>query len=197
MARNCYLSFFLLIVCFFGGCTRMESYFINRAHDAGDIVFITTGLGLGANARIGPLHAGLLANYDWYGWHNQWIGAASGEEWLGRIDFDWTIGAMQQFACETDKREKGYTAIGGLPRSGESWAGGFPFLTSVEYLSTKDNALFDPFYTQIEVCAGLVGSAHAGVNPGELVDFALGFVGIDIFDDDIAGTTETAKTHID
>lgn len=41
-----------------------------------------------------------------------------------------------------------------------------------------------PYYSQIEVVAGLLFTVRAGVNPGELLDFALGWVGIDIYGDD-------------
>ena len=41
-----------------------------------------------------------------------------------------------------------------------------------------------PHYTQVEVVAGLLFSVRAGVNPGELLDFLLGWAGIDIYGDD-------------
>lgn len=44
--------------------------------------------------------------------------------------------------------------------------------------------LFHPFYTQVEVVGGLVGTLRVGLNPGEFVDFLLGFARIDFFDDD-------------
>jgi hypothetical protein len=40
------------------------------------------------------------------------------------------------------------------------------------------------YYTQIEVTVGLVVPVRLGVNPGEIVDFALGFTNVDIFGDD-------------
>ena len=41
-----------------------------------------------------------------------------------------------------------------------------------------------PYYTQIEIVAGLLLTVRAGVNPGELLDFLLGWTGIDIYGDD-------------
>lgn len=42
-----------------------------------------------------------------------------------------------------------------------------------------------PFYTEIEVMAGFIFSLHAGANVGELLDFILGWTGIDIYGDDL------------
>jgi len=41
------------------------------------------------------------------------------------------------------------------------------------------------YFTQIEVVAGLGGTIRLGFNPGELLDFILGWVTIDIFNDDL------------
>ena len=41
-------------------------------------------------------------------------------------------------------------------------------------------------WTQIEVAAGLFGDVRLGFNPGELLDFLLGFFGADLYGDDIA-----------
>jgi hypothetical protein len=42
-----------------------------------------------------------------------------------------------------------------------------------------------PYYTQIEVAAGLYRGIRLGINPGEILDFILGWTTIDIFDDDL------------
>jgi hypothetical protein len=42
-----------------------------------------------------------------------------------------------------------------------------------------------PFYTQVEVAVGLGVSIRGGVNPGDLLDFLLGFFGFDLYNDDI------------
>ncbi len=41
-----------------------------------------------------------------------------------------------------------------------------------------------PYFTQIEVVAGLLGTLRLGFNPGELLDFILGWTTVDIFNDD-------------
>lgn len=40
------------------------------------------------------------------------------------------------------------------------------------------------YFTQLEVSIGLYGGVKIGFNPGELLDFLLGFIGIDIYNDD-------------
>jgi len=42
-----------------------------------------------------------------------------------------------------------------------------------------------PCYTQIEAVFGLGFTVRAGFNPGELLDFLLGWFGIDIYGDDL------------
>jgi len=41
-----------------------------------------------------------------------------------------------------------------------------------------------PYYSQIEVAAGILLTVRVGVNPGEFLDFLLGWTGIDIYGDD-------------
>ena len=41
------------------------------------------------------------------------------------------------------------------------------------------------YYTQLEVFIGALGTLRLGLNPGELVDFSLGWTGIDIYGDDL------------
>ena len=57
--------FLLLPVLFCAGCA--SPYWQDRRADAADVFTATAGIGIGATARIGPLHAGLGANTDFYG----------------------------------------------------------------------------------------------------------------------------------
>ena len=43
------------------------------------------------------------------------------------------------------------------------------------------------YYTQVEAAAGLllIPSVRLGLNPGELIDFVLGWTTLDIFQDDL------------
>ncbi|MDT8390564.1 MAG: hypothetical protein RRC34_08670 [Lentisphaeria bacterium] len=41
------------------------------------------------------------------------------------------------------------------------------------------------YYTQIEVVVGVLGSIRLGFNPGELLDFILGWTTLDIYGDEL------------
>ncbi len=41
------------------------------------------------------------------------------------------------------------------------------------------------YYTQCEVCLGVLRGVRLGVNPGELLDFLLGWTTLDTFNDDL------------
>jgi hypothetical protein len=46
-----------------------------------------------------------------------------------------------------------------------------------------------PYYSQIEVVAAAGVSLRIGFNPGELLDFFLGWFGVDIYHDDLSKRT--------
>jgi len=50
---------------------------------------------------------------------------------------------------------------------------------------TKKKRICPYYYTQIELAGGLFSSFRIGFNPGEVIDLLLGFLRVDIFDDDI------------
>jgi hypothetical protein len=66
----------------------------------------------------------------------------------------------------TDRRGKEYGA-------GMFW---------IPFLSVSNRAFY---YTQIEAAAGLWYTVRLGFNPGELLDFLLGWTTIDILSDDV------------
>jgi len=51
--------FIVLILLILAGCASAKPYMIDRSRDAADVFTITTGLGLGAKARLGPFSQGL------------------------------------------------------------------------------------------------------------------------------------------
>ena len=42
-----------------------------------------------------------------------------------------------------------------------------------------------PYFTDLEVAAGFIATFRVGANPGELIDFLLGWTTLDIFSDDL------------
>ena len=144
---------------------------------------------------MGPLHAGLLLNSDLHGWRSGQIEAPEpGCAQLGTISADWTLGGWWRQFNGYDKRGKDWTAVGGWDTSGavgDTWAAWLPFLMAPE--DDKGDAIIHPFYTGIEVCGGPIATVRFGANPGELLDFFLGWFGVDIFADDTPWLDATSE----
>ena len=76
-----------------------------------------------------------------------------------------------------------------MPPSGERGLRPIPFWDPPEPVGGNPAR-----WTQIEVAAGLLGGVRLGFNPGELLDLLLGFFGVDLYDDDVAGLPSDEKT---
>jgi hypothetical protein len=186
-SKNTRWVYLFCIAIVFSGYVAPRAYFKDRLWDSGDIVTLTTGIGLGAQVRTGPAHVGCLKyNVDRYGWRNGWPKIAKIDVFYF-YTVDWTF-LTTDLNVTGEERGKGFKIVGGFVDATDPkpWAVGLPFLSSLEYGGDPEfNPLFHPYYSQAEVCLGLLGSMRAGINPGEFVDFLLGWVGIDFFDDDI------------
>ncbi len=175
------------------GCTT-SGYLRNRERDLVDVVTCTVGLGAGAKARVGPLHAGLFGASDQRGlrggvfhadMHPQICVRRKGlvpvlrrlhGELSQAIDIDLTLASLEGFFptnSETPKMRHKYFMSKGV--AGISWAecGGSAWVHAI------------PYYTQTEVAGGLVGTLRLGFNVGELLDFITGIAGLDLLDDDL------------
>ena len=171
------------------GCA--SPYWRGRRADAADVFTATAGIGIGATARIGPLHAGLGANTDFYG-------IEAGESVQGGLGLlvvgagyeasDAAFGPFGRSVVHlgTDARRRGKNNV---PPSGERGLRPIPFWDPPEPAGGNPAR-----WTQIEVAAGLLGGVRLGFNPGELLDLLLGFFGVDLYDDDIAGLPSDEKT---
>lgn len=199
VAKRLLMLFLLFLV--FNACAH--PYFVNRGRDATDIVKATVGVGAGGMARVGPVCVGILPlQLDGWGWNCDWVEEPSGESALGLLNYNWFV-TVGENNLTGGKRGKMYRALGGWYsfrnnewfRDQNTWASNLPFLAApiaAEKLYTKKvkdypRPLFHPYYTQAEVCVAWFGSLRIGLNPGELADFVLGWVGIDFFDDDGIG----------
>ena len=171
----------LAILCFAScGCRARRPYLIDRWRDASDIVTVAAGKGYGAKIRTGPVHVGAFFNRDRMGLR----GGESHREWSSKkalpstFDFDMTFISGERFDPErfvrARNRHKCFVASGAMALSfskgieGEDW-------------SVGDAS----YYTQAEVAAGLWWTLRLGINPGEALDFLLGWLRIDLFDDDV------------
>jgi hypothetical protein len=57
--------------------------------------------------------------------------------------------------------------------------------TTIQKSDQNTNSIPAPYWTNIEVSAGVLVGVRVGFNPGELLDFLLGFTTLDIYGDDV------------
>lgn len=158
------------------GCT--SPYMAARGHDLADVFTLTVGEGFGAKARVGPVQCGLGIWADSWGLRN---GEFSTQD-PNYFTVDSSLGELFERCTWGEDRNKDYEAEGLLfvafPSSGHQIVGG-----PVHY------------YTQIEIALGMWKSCRLGFNPGELLDFILGWTTIDILSDDVARRQQ--KTRVE
>ena len=173
----------LLAATVLSGCA--SPYMVDRGRDAADIFTATVGVGGGARARVGPVHAGVVPfNVGSYGlrggtWDNDFSGITYAEQdylLLPLSELGFASTAFNPDSNVATERGKGFCAGSRIP-----------FVTT-DVSSPRDaHTKRHPYsyYTQMEVTAGLIFTVNLGFNPGELLDFMLGWTTLDIFDDDI------------
>jgi len=161
------------------GCT--STYWANRGRDAADIVTLTLGTGFGVKAQVGPIQPAIIITHDIVGLRSGAVvpltmDIENNYEMFFPIPID--EGTM---ACGAAYFHPGET--GEKRRKDLDWRSPFPL---VAYAGPKtDPDVFSPQYTQIEVAGGAILTARLGVNVGELVDFLLGWFGVDMYKDDL------------
>jgi len=171
----------LVALAIMTGCASNKAYFVDRGRDAADIFTITAGVGAGAKARAGPLHAGIFGNHDIVGLRG------------GTIDI-FGLDPNRSFALDIETllipipgpyRDKVFAVdmfIGPSP-AGRHRTAQFEHLSPLPLCYTS--GLRPNQYTQVELAGGLLATLRLGFNPGELVDFVLGWTTLDIYRDDI------------
>jgi hypothetical protein len=177
------------------GCTT-TGYFGDRGRDASDIFTATVGVGLGAKARVGPVHAGLLMCQDRYGLRygeRVWPSTVAGDMW----DLDLTALCHDQVSLTQprggnvySRRKKDYIARPLFSHTQKGYLGpesglGMPFVCVLHPDKQRNASQSIAYFTQIDVVLAIGGSVRLGFNPGELADFLLGWTTLDIFRDDL------------
>jgi hypothetical protein len=162
------------------GCST--PYMVDRRRDAADILTIGIGTGAGVKARIGPLHAGLLVNapvVDLRG------GALNEYRHDGRwsCDYEFLCVGVEVFYPDLSPGQTDQDSLI-RRRHKEIRYGG-----DIRCVPTS-------LYTQVEVVGGLLSTFRLGINPGEFLDFILGWTTIDIFDDDLGTRTAIQKSSV-
>ena len=193
------------------GCA--STWWRDRANDLGDIASVSFGAGLGVRAQAGPVATGLGAQMDVAGFRGGrffcdrrafdleplgWsvdLVLASGNL-FGLRPADGTPEPYDRIVNGRGKYQGQYNpAVGGVF---------VPFWLCGEILdldyygperterpsplapNRKEARPHLPSWTHLEAAAALGVGVRLGFNPGELLDFLLGFFGADLYGDDLA-----------
>ena len=165
------------------GCAT--PYLTDRGRDAADVFTLCAGVGAGAKVQIGPAHLGLIANADITGLRGGRLFTLKNRNELGMpdsIDLEALLYGMSYFNYDPrNMRHKNYQDG---PYKISMWNHReipMPFLRKPSYPKRSCPS----YFTQIEATVGLLLTVRVGLNPGELLDFILGWGNIDIYGDDI------------
>jgi len=176
-ARNAKMK--LALLCVFtamAGLTSSCAFTENRLRDVGDIFTITCGIGFGGGLHVGPVSTGAGMVWDVYGLSSGYFGKNQMGHFSSGCSFHLiVIGTEDAWSnLETRNRAKEYNA--------DCYFIGLP----VYEQGLKGKPLVPPYFFQFEASAGFFGALRVGFNVAELVDFVLGFAGIDLLRDDVA-----------
>ena len=169
-----------LMMLFAAGCATSPAYWTNRARDAADVFTVCVGVGAGAKVRVGPFCPALIMqqNYAGVAGGDSFVGLESSTRGSGFHGAEFIVLWGADYGNHSDlaqARGKYHEAfyLFGMP---------MPFAATDKPPRTYNAS----YFTQIEFVAGLGGTVKLGFNPGELLDFMLGWFGVDIYGDDIA-----------
>lgn len=177
------LVLLLIFVFIFSACSR-TGYWQDRGLDAADIFTASFGYGAGASARVGPLMGpSLIMQFDQFGlrggdFFSQW-GQDSGSVHFLLVGGD----SFYSDSDIPDIRKKEYT----------TWW--FLIPISLNHPETREPTPLH-YWTQVEATIALGGSVRLGFNPGELVDLVGGFLGYDLYKDDLSKLAEEEQQKI-
>ena len=178
------------------GCASTRGYLLDRGRDAADIVTATVGCGLGAKVRVSCLNVGAYAGGDIAGLRGGTLFNSS------RHFFALDSHAPGEFTCplwlpvamvpmthvEHFDDLRPVSALQTLQSRGKT----FEAFSVVPFVSIPKKRNW-PYATQIDVAAGVLGGVRLGLNPGELLDFFLGWATLDIFNDDLEKRRKSNK----
>lgn len=190
MKKMIQLLVLLGVVAISTGCA--SPYMVDRGRDAADIFTFGVGVGAGAKAHIGPMQAGLLLNIDA-------LGLRGGEMiWNGNgpnigADIDYVLGGHSEF--DTRCRHGSNSPSWERNKSHMVRYGPLGVPANNPFATPLPNRYSLNYFTQIEAVGGLLWTFRLGFNPGELLDFLLGWTTIDIYRDDIEEKKSKEKSN--
>ena len=200
-------------VVFAPGCAG-TGYLASRGWDAADVFTATVGTGAGARVRAGPLQLAAFENTDMAGLRaGQAFGNGGNLTYNREVyapvpivrDIRWGDPTVKATFRRTRYRRPRYKTQEEYVYSREPstrWEGLFGREAfahdddSPSSLRGKAVVAHSPlpilavgrgpaYYSQFEIAAGLGLSLRFGVNPGEFLDFVLGWLGVDVYNDDL------------
>lgn len=198
----------VVVIASMTGCASTNAYLADRGRDAADVLTCTIGLGIGAKVRVGPIQTGWLKNADL-------VGVRGGQAFAGHLLNDTTeyeVGPVAMLSLPVElviyTFFPDYWAFltgnwGDGAKIYRDWSTGHDLFRLTltpkpsetlklrgkeidsrnTFLVITDDSI--QHLSQVEVVAGLGPSVRLGFNPGELLDFMLGWTTIDIFNDDL------------
>lgn len=173
----------LSALSFCGGCT---SYWQDRWADAKDPFRVVALEGYGFTAKAGAFESG-VASWTSLGGFSQGRVRSAGSEEVDPFYVPLLSGVRGSELEDAEHRARG------------KWKGGvttlaFPSCNPFQPASVADNTPPLEAYLDLRAGVALGAGVEVGFHPGEFVDFMLGFVGIDIFGDDLESTMEDRAT---
>jgi hypothetical protein len=156
------------------GCAT--PYMVDRKRDAADIFTAAVGTGVGVKARVGPVAPGIIM-------HANYAGLQGGDAFWGFGRYPGFHGSDGNLLLMGGEQGNRSDVCLTRNKCHEAW---YLFSLASPFSWECNPPRYGPaYFTQIEVVVGLGGSVKLGFNPGELLDFLLGWTTLDIFHDDI------------
>lgn len=165
----------------------------DRMRDGADVFSASIGKGVGVQAKIGPVHAGLVAVGDQAGLRGGKVyplrmssgpgfidsGAFGGDYCFGVYGFEYL----------------GMTPGNGAGPRGKDFQTMYCLIPTDESFKGGKSTLNPAYWSQLEVVVAVGLSIRLGFNPGEFLDFILGWTNIDIYGDDLEAKKQEEKSN--
>jgi hypothetical protein len=185
------------------GC-RSTGYLAERRRDMADVATASVGVGVGAKVRLGPAHlTPLMLNLDlaglrggeWFHIPDMAMSVEQPPQEVGAVWWSSSIWDLPEGCSGRERlRQRGKAFIATplwLPENAGlySWmTDTLPFVSTPRLAWKREKVRLEryppTYHTQIELSLAVGGSLRLGLNPGEFVDFVLGWFLVDIYRDD-------------
>jgi hypothetical protein len=167
-------------------------YMKDRGRDGADVLTLTVGFGIGAKARAGPVTTAALFNRDLAGLRGGDAITSHPDDVHvqdGGIPLLVSVDSFLPASEPVKERNKGHYVVTFWTvyptHQGLFWPEGVRAGPLEDECEDTGDGITPAYYTDLEVVVAAILSVRVGFNPGELVDFLLGFFGVDIYGDDL------------